>query len=76
MSGRDEAERDATAFMANEIATKAEPSVLRALAKDAAANAGLSTHERRELESGRVSSETARKLSVNAARDLENRRRR
>ncbi len=76
MSGRDDAEADATAFMTREIAEKAEPHVLRALSKDVAASAGLSSKERRELESGRVSSETAAKLSANAARDLENRRRR
>lgn len=75
MSG-DQAEREATAFIANEIATKAEPHVLAALAKDAAASSGLTTREKRELERGRVSPETAAKISVNAARDLENRKRR
>lgn len=69
-------EQDATDWMTKEIADKAEPAILRALARDSAANVGLTDRERGEMREGRVSPETARKIAQNTARDLENRRRR
>jgi hypothetical protein len=69
-------EQDATDWMTREIADKAEPAVLAALARDSAANVGLTDRERSEMREGRVSPEAARKIAQNTARDLENRRRR
>ena len=57
-------EQDATDWMTREIADKAEPAVLAALARDSAANVGLTDRERSEMREGRVSPEAARKIAT------------